>query len=43
MSSANVRSIRPGGGLAPDTLGSITGRRFTRDVSRGTALTWDLI
>jgi pseudaminic acid synthase len=39
----NVRSIRPGGGLAPDALSTITGRVFTRDVARGTALTWDLI
>jgi N-acetylneuraminate synthase len=40
---ANVRSIRPGGGLAPDALEQITGRRFVTDVARGTALTWDLI
>ena len=39
----NVRSIRPGGGLAPDALSTVTGRAFTRDVPRGTALTWDLI
>jgi N-acetylneuraminate synthase len=39
----NVRSIRPGGGLAPDALEQVTGRRFVQDVARGTALTWDLI
>ena len=39
----NVRSIRPAGGLAPEDLGTVTGRRFTRDVARGTALTWDLV
>lgn len=39
----NVRSIRPAGGLAPDEIGRVTGRRFTRDVPRGTALTWDII
>lgn len=39
----NVRSIRPGGGLPPDAMGVVTRRRFTRDVPRGTALTWDLI
>ena len=39
----NVRSIRPAGGLAPDALTTVTGRRFARDVARGTALTWDLI
>jgi N-acetylneuraminate synthase len=39
----NVRSIRPGGGLAPDAMREVAGRRFTRDAARGTALTWDLI
>lgn len=40
---ANVRSIRPAGGLAPDAMGTVTGRTFVRDVERGTPLTWDLI
>jgi len=39
----NVRSIRPAGGLEPDAMGLVTGRRFTQDVARGTALTWDII
>ena len=39
----NVRSIRPAGGLAPDAMDTVAGRRFTRDVPRGTALTWDII
>lgn len=39
----NVRSIRPAGGLAPDTFATVRGRAFRTDVSRGTPLTWDLI
>jgi N-acetylneuraminate synthase len=39
----NVRSIRPAGGLAPDTFATVRGRTFRADVSRGTPLTWDLI
>ncbi|MFB4283045.1 MULTISPECIES: pseudaminic acid synthase [unclassified Nonomuraea] len=39
----NVRSIRPAGGLPPDSAGQVMGRRFTRDVPFGTPLTWDLI
>lgn len=39
----NVRSIRPAGGLAPDEITRVLGRTFTRDVARGTALTWDLV
>lgn len=43
VTAENVRSIRPAGGLAPDTISLVLGRRFTADVSRGTALTWDVI
>lgn len=43
VTDANVRSIRPAGGLAPEAIATVRGRRFTRDVSRGTALTWDLV
>ena len=43
VSAQNVRSIRPAGGLAPDSFGTVVGRRFASDVARGTALTWDLI
>ncbi|HWS37046.1 MAG TPA: pseudaminic acid synthase [Actinoplanes sp.] len=39
----NVRSIRPTGGLAPDTIGTVLGRTFTADAVKGTPLTWDLI
>jgi N-acetylneuraminate synthase len=43
ITAANVRSIRPAGGLAPELISVVMGRRFTQDVARGTPLTWDLI
>lgn len=43
VTAENVRSIRPSGGLPPDTIGQVLGRRFTRDAPKGTALTWDLV
>ncbi|MBM7518710.1 pseudaminic acid synthase [Nocardioides nitrophenolicus] len=43
VTTANVRSIRPAGGLAPAAFDLVAGRRFRHDVPRGTALTWDLI
>lgn len=39
----NVRSIRPGWGLAPKYLGEILGRRAAHDLSRGTPLEWEMI
>ena len=43
VSTENVRSIRPAGGLPPDALDTVAGRAFPRDVLRGTPLTWDLL
>lgn len=43
VTTDNVRSIRPSGGLPPADIDRVVGRRFSRDVQRGTALTWDLI
>lgn len=40
---ANVRSIRPGHGLAPKLLPEVLGRIATRDIARGTPLSADLI
>ena len=40
---SNVRSIRPGGGLAPRHLPEILGRRAGQKIGRGTPLTWDLL
>jgi len=39
----NVRSIRPGYGLAPKYLKEVLGRAVTEDVSRGTPVTWGLM
>ncbi|KNX37759.1 pseudaminic acid synthase [Luteipulveratus halotolerans] len=43
VSADNVRSIRPAGGLAPDTFSIVEGRTFTQDTPKGTALSWDLV
>lgn len=43
VTSANVRSIRPAGGLEPVHLDTVLGRTFGADVARGTPLTWDLV
>lgn len=39
----NVRSIRPGHGLAPRFLPDVLGRRATRAIRRGAPLTWELV
>ena len=39
----NVRSIRPGFGLAPRHYDDILGRTFASDVSRATPVSWDLL
>jgi N-acetylneuraminate synthase len=39
----NVRSIRPGHGLAPRHLPAILCRRAARDIERGTPLAWALL
>jgi N-acetylneuraminate synthase len=43
ITSSDVRSIRPGFGLAPKYLDSILGKKVSCDVTRGAPLTWDLI
>ncbi len=43
FTSENIRSIRPGHGLAPKHLKEILGQSATQDISRGTPLAWDLI
>jgi N-acetylneuraminate synthase len=39
----NIRSIRPGWGLPPKYFDVLLGKRVTRDVPRGTPLSWDLV
>jgi pseudaminic acid synthase len=43
FSGANVRSIRPGHGLAPRHLPDVIGRRAAAPVRRGTPLSWELL
>ncbi len=43
FTAVNVRSIRPGAGLAPKHLPDILGRRAARAIARGTPLAWEMI
>ncbi len=43
LTSDNVRSIRPGYGLAPRHLEVLLNRTAVRDARRGTPVTWDLV
>ncbi len=43
FSKENVRSIRPGHGLATRHLTEISGRKAKTDIKRGSPLTWELI
>jgi sialic acid synthase SpsE len=40
---ANLRSIRPGFGLAPKHYPNIIGRRATRPIKRGEPLDWSMV
>lgn len=42
LTKDNVRSIRPGYGLAPKHLPDVVGKTATRAIERGTALAWDM-
>lgn len=43
LTEANVRSIRPGHGLAPLHYWEVHGRLAARDLARGEPLAWDMI
>lgn len=43
FTSDNVRSIRPGHGLAPRYFEMVLGRRAVRNIEKGTPLAWDLL
>lgn len=43
LSTRTVRAIRPGYGLAPKFLPNVLGRKVTKDVKKGTPLTWEII
>lgn len=42
LTPANLRAIRPGGGLPPKYLDVFMGRRVTAPVKRGTPVSWEL-
>ena len=43
FNEGNVRSIRPGHGLHTRYLPEILGRRASRNIERGTPLSWGLV
>lgn len=43
ITEKNCRSIRPGYGLAPKFYKEILGKKVTKDIERGTPLSWELI
>ncbi len=42
LTHQTLRAIRPGSGLAPKYLSVLLGKRVSRDVAKGSAVTWDL-
>jgi len=43
FTTTTVRSIRPGYGIAPRFLRSVLGRKATRNLRRGTPLSWEVV
>lgn len=43
LTKDNIRSIRPGYGLAPKHLEAVLGKKAVQDIETGTPLKWDLI
>lgn len=43
LTHANIRSVRPSGGLPPAELDRVLGRAFRRSAPKGTPLDWDLL
>lgn len=43
ISEANVRSMRPAGGLLPVHLKDLVGKRVSEDLEIGAAVTWDVV
>lgn len=43
ITDSNVRSVRPGFGMAPKFLKEILGKKFARDVPKGTPMSFELI
>ncbi len=43
FTAENVRVIRPGDGLKPKHLSEVLGRKATKDIKRGTPMTWEML
>jgi N-acetylneuraminate synthase len=43
LNERNLRRIRPGLGLSPAHYEEVIGRKITRDVTKGTPLSWDIL
>jgi len=43
LTADNIRSLRPGGGLAPKQIDRVMGKAASADIQRGTPLTADLV
>lgn len=43
ISPENVRSVRPAGGLSPDYISSVIGKRFSEPAKMGTPLSWEQV
>lgn len=39
----NFKSLRPGGGISPKYLDKVNNRKVTRDIPKGTLLTWEML
>ncbi|MDZ4677656.1 MAG: pseudaminic acid synthase [Oligoflexia bacterium] len=43
LTAKNIRSVRPGLGLAPKHLPELLGKKIKKDVEKGTPMSWDLV
>ncbi len=43
LTEKNIRSVRPGYGLPPKVLHQVLGKKASRDIAKGTPLTWDMV
>lgn len=43
FTNENIRSIRPGNGMSPKALYDVLGKTASKDVKKGTPLSWDLV
>lgn len=43
FTEVNIKSIRPGFGLPPKYYDIILGKKVTKDISKGTPISWDLV